>query len=335
MPDLRKGFLLADEFIILSDNTCHLIQEVVNQAIYTPSVLYLTNRRIYLEPSIEGVDNVSIYINEIIELKQSDIYDCNAIEIETNVKTSIMISDPDKSKPFIDLVSLLTDAMKQGQVECDTLSLALQRKVLESNSLNEFFKSFNKSNVGLTKTEPRPVPLETSIIDSIGQISPFFVLLIKIAEELISIDESLAFSITFPVVLLFSVIFRFFNFGVWICGAIFLILAIHGLYKIFAKTPKKKEIMRSFENTNNEISSKDFISSFRKFIASFHKRVLWENPRQTLEVVMFLLSAGLLFASWSPLLVLGTTIVGLAYLERWNPFGFGSLSDILSNFFKF
>ena len=77
------------------------------------------------------------------------------------------------------------------------------------------------------------------------------------------------------------------------------------------------------------------IGTFEKFRISLDKRLLWKNPKQTLEVEFFLLSVALLFLGFDPAFVLATALFGQGFVERWNPFGFGSLWEIITNLFSF
>jgi hypothetical protein len=49
---------------------------------------------------------------------------------------------------------------------------------------------------------------------------------------------------------------------------------------------------------------------------------------------MFLLASGLLFLSFEAGTILALSLLGIAIVERWNPFGFGAPLDLIVELFK-
>ena len=62
-------------------------------------------------------------------------------------------------------------------------------------------------------------------------------------------------------------------------------------------------------------------------------RLRWGNPRATADICLYFLTAMFLFMNLDPALILTLTLFTFGFLEGWNPFGFGTLSDMLRNLF--
>ena len=128
-----------------------------------------------------------------------------------------------------------------------------------------------------------------------------------------------------------SILFRILPFGVWFFGLVFALVARYGVRVLFSYEEvdaKAREIDSKLRNQFRHL-----LDAYEECKTTFHNRFLWTCPRQTLEVVMFVLACGLLFSCLDPATILAFSMIGLAVVERWNPFGFGSLTDMVTTLF--
>lgn len=329
-----EDFLASDEFVILKDTACHLLIGSELQINLYPSVLYLTNRQIYVKPLIPNIDVASIDISGISLYEEKEMNDCLGLAItgKENQLIRIFIPDNQQQKGFTKLLDKLMTESQKSQNQCDSLALSVQRRVIESKSLSEFYQCLEENLDNLVE-EPPQMDSQDPAVEILCTLSPAPLRFVDVFNNLISINETFFFTIMVTIIAFFSVVFAVIPFGVFLCGSAFVLITQYGFQLIFSKTPKKlkhlgfdTKFVRQFQG---------FIDSYEKFYGYFCKRILWGNPRYTLETVMFLLSTALLFAFYDPAFVLTISMFGLGLVERWNPFGFGSLPEIFSSLCQF
>lgn len=322
-----KELLASDEFVIMLDSSIHLVQGKGTQFSLTPSKLFLTNRHIFISPTVQNVDLVEIQLSDIKEMKIQEINDCSVLTMQASDEINIFIPDPDQQRAFQEIVNKLTAALEKGQIDCDSLALSLQRRYIESETVASFYEtvSANKDNLveqPLNESNPENIILT--------HYTPAPIRFIDVIVSLINMGDSFVFAIFATIILFLSILFHFIPIGVLICGLTAFIISRYGFQVIFSK---KKPITNIFPNSSNNPQIRSYIKSYDTFTESFKKRILWRNPRSTLETVMFLISSATMFAFFDPAFVLMISMFGLSFVERWNPFGFGSPQEIISNLF--
>lgn len=323
-----KDHLASDEFVISVDTSSHLIQGKGNQFSLTPAHLFLTNRHIFVSPTVQNIDLVTIQLAEITNMNIHEMNDCLLLTIQADDEINIFIPDPEQQHAFMEIVTKLVAALSNGQIDCDSLALSLQRRFIESESTTAFYQtvSANKDNL----VEQPPVDQLDSPYEMLNHINPTPIRLLDVVVNLLNLGDFFVFSIFTTIVLLLSVLFYFVPFGVVVCGVTSSVITRKGFQMIFSKRPRNK---KNKHHTTKNPQLQSYIKSYETFTEAFKKRILWRNPRATLETVIFLLSTATMFVFYDPAFVLMISMFGLSFVERWNPFGFGSLQEIISNLF--
>ena len=126
-----KELLASDEFVIMLDSSIHLVQGKGTQFSLTPSKLFLTNRHIFISPSVKNVDLEEIQLSDIKETKIQEINDCTVLTLLANDEINVFIPDPDQEHAFMEILNKLVSALENGQIDCDSLALSLQRRYIE------------------------------------------------------------------------------------------------------------------------------------------------------------------------------------------------------------
>jgi hypothetical protein len=332
--------LSSDEFVILKDDMCHIVTGAGQQIKILPSTLYLTNKKVFVASQYEKLNKYCMELNAINTCLKAEMNDCNVLKIigRNPLNTlSIFIPNIEHQETFAEILQKLLVTMDAGQTQFDALALGLQRRVRESGDINKFYDEYNSIKDNLIKEPPTQAAIKESE-QSIKllthfQETPFK--FIDIVDDMINRDEILFFTVFASFILISNFIFLFIPFGFFLSFSLFLILLKGGVSIIFAKDSSKLRKKKQETSQKWRIRFRKIIGSFEKFRVAFERRLLWKNPRQTLDVVMFLLSVALLFRFFDPAFVLATSMFGLGFVERWNPFGFGSLSEIITNLFTF
>jgi hypothetical protein len=125
---------------------------------------------------------------------------------------------------------------------------------------------------------------------------------------------------------LLSVVFQRFSFGAVVSvGGLTLIIGI-GIQKLIGVDHAIEEV--NIEKVQG--SMPPFFRSTNAFYAQLNTRLFWADRSTALQLGAFCL-VSLLFVLFHPTFLLFVSLVGLAFFERWNVLGFGSLSAILSH----
>ncbi|KAK8860404.1 hypothetical protein M9Y10_012069 [Tritrichomonas musculus] len=323
-----KELLASDEFVIMVDPSSHLVQGKGTQFSLTPSKLFLTNRHIFISPSVKNVDLEEIQLSDIKETKIQEINDCTVLTLLANDEINVFIPDPDQEHAFMEILNKLVSALENGQIDCDSLALSLQRRYIESETIASFYQTVSANKDNLVEQPMADTTPENLILN---HYTPAPIRFIDVVVSLINMGDFFVFAILSTIVLFFSILFHFIPIGVLVCGLTAFIISRYGFQVIFSK---KKHITNiKLPNSSNNPQIRSYIKSYETFSESFKKRILWRNPRSTLETVMFLISSATMFAFFDPAFVLMISMFGLSFVERWNPFGFGSPQEIISNLF--
>jgi hypothetical protein len=320
VPLLRS--LAMDEFVVLQDNMCHLGTEADRQMTLTPAMLVLTNRHAVISAQSPQSERAFIRLSDITSLYEETLYDCHVLTIKLTGLQSVHVFMPIESTQtcFFRLVSNLITAFSQDQYAGDSVALSYRSIFLQSRTLPEFYQlAFENSDRILT--DPIPLhefftPQVTSFIANLFETSALLFLCIVIF---------LACLLTF--------ILWIIPFGVLFFGGIAIFIILVGI-----QLALERDTIDASEKRLDVKLARRFrhvLPVYEEFRSTFSDRFLWENPRSTLETLMFVLASGLLFSSFSSATIVTLSLLGIAIVERWNPFGFGSPLDLLLGLFQF
>ena len=332
--------LSQDEFVILKDDMCHIVTGAGQQIKILPSTLYLTNKRVFVTTPYDKINKYFMDLDIINTCLKAETNDCNLLKIVgTNPLNtlSIYIPNQEHQDTFAEILQKLLTTMDEGQTQFDALALGLQRRVRESGDINKFYDEYNNIKDNLINEPPTQAASKESE-QSIKLLTHFEETpfkFIDVIDDMINRSEVLFFAVLAGLILLANFIFLYIPIGFFLSFTIFLVLLKNGVQIIFTKDSAKLRKKTQETSQKWRMRFSKIIGSFEKFRVAFEKRLMWKNPRQTLDVVMFLLSVSLLFRFFDPAFVLATAMFGLGFVERWNPFGFGSLSEIITNLFTF
>lgn len=314
MEEKSNVFLNTGELIVLKFS-CHLIVNDIFQDVFVPALLYLTNKRVFIESTIDSSKVYSIPFKEIIEIERTKSLDYFSFVIRALTDVSIMV-DFEHIPRFISIIKTLTESSLRSGSECDYYSHILKNKFEKAGNIQRFIQSLEDSHYFMDDKLVIDIPITHRMIRHFD-----------ILREVIEIDEFVIFAILFLISSHLNLLFHFMNFGAFICGSGFLFLVILGFHVIFSKTVK---IEKDQSNVFN-----DEQKNIHYYIDNFQKRIFWKIPKKTLDVALFLFSGTLLFSFCDPFIVLGISLIAMSFVEKWDPFGFGSFPEIISNFFSF
>ena len=332
MSDEHGVALEGDEFVIMKDDTCHIVFGSGFQFSLAPSVLYLTNRRIIAKPVFLDSPPSYVYVAKITSFSEKEINDCTVLITASVDAEPLKLFFPDNSKQdaFCDILAKMCAASKLGPAQCDSFALALQRSVLKAKSLAEFFEKY-REDPNSALDDPLRSGSTNPAIEILTQINANPKALFETLVATFELSEHLFFGVVVTGVAMLSILFRILPFGVWFFGLVFALVARYGVRVLFSYEEvdaKAREIDSKLRNQFRHL-----LDAYEECKTTFHNRFLWTCPRQTLEVVMFVLACGLLFSCLDPATILAFSMIGLAVVERWNPFGFGSLTDMVTTLF--
>jgi hypothetical protein len=315
-PPLLASFA-PGEFLIFEDSTCHLGTESDREMSISPSTLILTNRNFVIFTQSPGPEISFIPLSDIASIYEETLYDCQVLTLRCESLRRVHIFMPIErtQAAFSKLLSDLTCALKRDRYSGDSLALSYRTIFLRSRDLADFYSQVEASQTILAN--PMPIhefftPQLAMLIASVFETSEllFLCLVLLGAFVLTLFFWALPFGICF--------------FG---AGAAFVILM--GLNLAFDGQSVEERIDAKLARKFRRL-----IEVYEEFRGKVGDRFLWENPRGTLETLMFLLASGLLFVWFEAGTILSLSLVGIAIVERWNPLGFGAPLDLLTELFK-
>ena len=330
--------LLEDEFVIIKDETCHLVSGQGQSIKIVPGTLFLTNQKMFVTTPYDKINTHFMNLNDVSKCMKTETNDCDYLKIigSNPLHTlSIYIPNPDHQNTFAEILQKLLETLVTGQTQFDALALGLQRRVREAETIEKFYETYSVIKDNLIQEPPTQAAAKANdqTIQLLTHYQPAPFQFIAVIEDVIGRSETLLFATIGGILLLFTLIFMYIPFGFFVSFTMFVVILKHGINIIFAKensAAKKHNSSMKWRKAFRKI-----IGTFEKFRISLDKRLLWKNPKQTLEVEFFLLSVALLFLGFDPAFVLATALFGQGFVERWNPFGFGSLWEIITNLFSF
>lgn len=309
--------LESDEFVVLHYGRCDAISGDGSDAALTPLILSLTNRRIIMQPLI-GAAHSAMPLRDIESLSLREHSGQPIISVICARNPPLRLLIPDCIPGFAKVASQLCRAAARGSAARDAAALRLRERAERCGSAAAFLRSeCGGSDVIRAEDLYRRRRAR--------RLSP-----VEIANDLIERGEALLFALSAAAVCALSILFACIPFGVCVCGAAFVFVAQYGLRLLFSEGDDDDECSGA-----GAVQVEVELPGLEGRRGVLEDRFLWRNPRHTLEVFLFLFSTALIFMCYSPALILAAALVVFAYIERWNPFGFGSLSDIITNLFDF
>ena len=300
-----------DEFVILKDETCHIVSGAGQSIKILPATLYLTNKRMYVSTPYDKVNKYFMLLNDVSTCIKTETNDCNLLKIvgSNPLHTlSIFIPNPDHQDTFAAILTKLLETLGTGQSQFDALALGLQRRIREAGTIDNFYETYNSIKDNLIKEPPTQAAAKENdqTIQLLSHYQPAPFQFIAVIEDMIRRSEALFFAVICGIVLIFNLIFLYIPFGFFTSFTLFVAILKYGINIIFAKdntSNKKHNSSAKWRKTFRKI-----IGTFEKFRVSFDKRLLWKNPKQTLDVEFLLLSVALLFLAFNPAFVLATAL---------------------------
>lgn len=134
------------EFLILKDDTCHLVGQESMQIQFTPAILYLTNQHIFLDPRYDVESTRKLVLGDVVRIVQTINNDCPVLDIlSEDSGQSIHVFIPDESHRigFASILRQLCKAKEKGQKSCDKFAMNMRRSIQNAESLSSFYKSYN------------------------------------------------------------------------------------------------------------------------------------------------------------------------------------------------
>lgn len=317
------------EFLILTDDSVHVVGEDSVQIQFTPATLYLTNNHIILDPhfNVEIVRKISLA--DVVRIAQTITNDCPVLDIlceESGQSIHVFIPDESHRLAFASILGQLRKHKEKSQKAGDRYAMNMRRSIQNSESLNSFYKAFNSApdydQAKVLAKKEKKIAKERKVREALNNVLiPF-----NFVSDFLDICPEFFFAAaTFGAVLL-SFLFKYISPGSFLAAIFFFIILYYGKLQVTKKMKKTEKI--SPEDANPSL--KQFVMAINQFQDHLNSYIKWGNSRETLKMVIFFLILGLLFIFINPTILLITSLIGLAIIERWNPLGFGSLPSLLS-----
>jgi uncharacterized membrane protein YiaA len=215
---------------------------------------------------------------------------------------------------FTEMLNRLVAAYSESQCNGNTASLHVRRLFLRARDVSEFYQIVQQD-------------LNRVMIDRVSIHEFLTAAVCTFINSIHETSELLFFGLLSLIIAIFSFLFWLVPFGICFYGAGALALLVFGAWLAFE--PERTERFRQDAGGKLAHTCRRLAQLFDQFRVSFANRFLWENPRLALETVMFMVANGLLFTCFSPSTILLFSLLGIAVVEQWNPFGFGSPAEIL------
>lgn len=319
------------EFVVLSDKSCHIASSSGKQISIIPSTVIITNRRVIIRP-MHGVPEEDIRrLSDITEVEKGIASDCSIIQIRSPQQDEVWIHIPTEKHlvSMTKLLDMLIAATSRSQRELDTTASALVREI-DALGLGAFYERFDSIKESI---ETDPLIQSSQIQYFLSTINPKASTFFKIHGDIVLRSETLWFAIAIMVIILLGLIFKLCPFGCVVSLGIFSLIAQKGVKICIPRNrseEKKDDRRMSAMNAAFRRRFPVFYAELDRFKDAFHQCISWESPRRTFEILLFLFATTLAFTFLSPALLLFLSTVAFFVIERFNPFGYGSISDIVS-----
>jgi hypothetical protein len=316
VPPLFASFA-CDEFLIYQDNTCHLGTEGDGQMTLSPATFLLTNRHAIIFTQAPRPESVTALVSDITSVYEETLYDCHVLTILCAGPHPLHVFMPIESSQsaFCRMLTNLVSAFKEDRNSGDSLALSFRALFLRTLDLPEFYRQVE--HAGQVRSD--------------SFLHEFFTPpLARLIASIIETSELLLLCIVLFFAIVLTMFFYFVPFAIFLFGGVVAFMVFVGVRLAFHRDVPVEgrfdaRLTRRFQGV---------IEVYEEFRAHVGDRFLWENPRATLEILMFLSASGLLFTSFDAATIFSLSLLGIAVVERWNPLGFGSPLDLLAELFR-
>jgi hypothetical protein len=215
----------------------------------------------------------------------------------------------------------------QPPAVADKAALALRHLIHESPNIQHFYDTYRGPVV--IESVDEAVEVEDSKGKEKVTISRLHELLrpYDFIANLIVISPTLLALILFMVAVALTLVVQVVSFGTFVASVGLAVVIIFGIRKLLGANHTVDPV--PIEKVQK--SMRPFFKAADLFYTQVDNRVFWADRAAALQFGTFCLTLLLLFVLFDPTFLLLVSLVGLAFFERWNAFGLGSLSTILSH----
>jgi hypothetical protein len=318
------------EFLILTDESFHAVGQSGLQIQLSPVVLHVTNRRIIIEPQFDIEMTRNIDLSTITGFKHDSVNDIPVLAIHcggSEAALCLFIPDDTRKRVFQEIVDHMHKVSTQPPQIANKAMLALRHSIHESPTIQHFYENYRGPPEIETPTEK--VEVEDPKVKEKVTLSKVrsFLAPWNFVANFIDVSPRLLGVILCLLVAVLSVVFQHFSFGAVVSAGGLTFIVILGIQKLLGVDHTIEEV--NIEKVQD--SMQPFFRSSNAFYAQVNTALFWAERSAALQLGAFCLVLLLLFVLFHPTFLLFVSLVGLAFFERWNMLGFGSLSTILSH----
>jgi hypothetical protein len=324
--DLANG-----EFEVLTDNSFHIVGQQTQQASISPIILHMTNRRVIIEPLLDAEHMHSILLSSITGFDRRVANDVSVLVILFGAGELVQLYIPEEVREPVlqELVGYMRNLATQPPAIADKAALALHHMIQASATLQEFYAGYRgppiieaeTQKVEEAEEDPKVKERFTmNVLRARFELFDFFANVIDISPVFLA-------AILLSTATALSFMLRWCSFGAFagIVGMVVMIGA--GIQKLFGVDPTVEEV--PIEKVQNNLQP--FFRASNQFHNEINRRVYWGDRSASVQLAAFFVVLLLLFVLFDPTFLLIGSLAGLAFVDRWNPFGIGPLSTLLSN----
>lgn len=324
------------EFFILEDDSNFFIEvEDERQNNSFPVAITLTNLHIFAIPMFDVLKVRKISFNDIsicLSNSKGDDHFLRILVDEPLPPLVLRLASKEEYilKSFADLFTKFNIELEKESENFNTIALYYKRLIQSYKTVNEFYfamKKFNHNVVDIDYARKNMPDSELIVVDyKINKELENSFKYFDFIGDMFCVSPNFYLYMLFPIIILFSFIFRYVCFGTLFPTIIFSILLLICINKargepISLSKLDIKDIPKAYQGPFN---------SYNEFITSVNNRILWENPDLSLEFAIFFLTLATLFLFLDTVFLLFVSIAMLAFIDRWDPVGLGSFSYLLS-----
>ena len=327
-------FLEDGEFLVLDDESTHMVDPNEKQIRFSPSILRLTNTRVIVEPFYEINRKVVAPLSRITTCAQNVYNECAVLDILCDNRLNdihVFIPDEKRRFGFAAVLSSLCSASEQGQEKCNECALHLRRRRFACESLDDFYQSVAAPTRDSSMSdfvfheealEKQHLEITKSVIETLNPLNLF--------ADFVETAPSLFFALMLVAAAFLTLVFRYISFGSLVCIIILILAVESGIY--LTGTPRRRVLEQIHVNEDDARKPMiAFVAASNQVRELIGNRLFWYNRTESLEVCAFMVLVLCLFHIFDPTVLLLVSLLGLAFFERWDPFERGSLPTILSH----
>jgi hypothetical protein len=318
------------EFLVLTDESFHAVDQSALAIQLIPVVLHLTNRRIIVEPQFDVEMTRNITISTITNFEHAVVNDIPVLALMCGTpqpSLRLFIPDDTRKRVFQELVEYIRTFSAHPAEVADKAALALRHSIHGCPTIQAFYESFRGPPV--IESAAEEVEVEDPKVRERVTVTRLRSLLVPydFLANLISVSAPLLAALLCVVAATLSVVFRHVSFGAFVAAGGLAAVIVMGIQKLLGVEHGVPEV----ELDKVRETMQPFFKSSNLFWAQVNNRLFWADRSGALQFGAFCAVLLLLFVLFDPTFLLIVSLVGLAFFERWNAFGMGSLSTLLSH----